>query len=324
MASIKTKYLGIDINSPVIVAAGPKTADIESIKKCEESGAGAVVLKSLFQEQIEKEVDKAYEKNQEFLAGAGGEAFGAYHADFIIDRYMKLLTEAKKSVSIPVIASICCKNLDSWIEYAKRFVSCGADAIELDYYPIASNAKIEGKSVDKALFEFATVARKHISCPVVLKIGKKYSSLANVISTLDDLKIDGTVLFNKFYAPDIDIDKLSFVPGPMLSSAKDYTDSLRWIALLSGEVKMDLIANTGIHSAESAIKMILAGAKSFEICSVVMEKGYKAITDINDGILSWMEKHGYNTIFDFAGKLAQEMHSEGYEWERTQFLRTIK
>ncbi len=323
MASIKTKYLGLDLKSPVIVAAGPKTSDLESLKKCEEAGAGAVVLKSLFQEQIEKEVSNAYEKNKEFLNGAGSESYGSYHADYIIDKYMMLLVEAKKVLSVPVIASICCKSLESWAEYAERFISCGADAIELDYYPISSNVKIDGKEVDKTLFDFAKFARKHISCPVVLKIGKKYSSLANVIATLDDLKIDAAVLFNKFYAPDIDIEKLSFVPGPILSDKNDYTDSLRWIALMSGEVKMDLCANTGIHSAETAIKMLLAGAKCVEVCSVVIEKGYDSITKINEGIATWLDKHGFETIFDIVGKLAQEMSDDGYEWERTQFLRTI-
>ncbi len=324
MASIKTKFVGLDIKSPVIVAAGPNTADIDHLLKCEEAGAGAVVLKSLFQEQIEKEVESAYEENREFLNGAGSESFGSYHADFIIDKYMKLLSEAKKKLEIPVVASICCKSLDSWAEYAQRFVSCGADAIELDYYPIASDAKVEGKIVDKALFDFAQFARKNISCPVILKIGKKYSSLANVISTLDSLKIDGVVLFNKFYAPDIDIDNLKFVPGPMLSDANDYVETLRWVALMSGEVKMDIIANTGIHDANTAIKMLLAGARSFEVCSVVIDKGYKAIEEINAGIASWMRTKGYESIFDFCGKLAQERSDEGYQWERTQFLRTIK
>lgn len=323
MSDLNTRFLGLNLKSPVIVAAGPKTADIESLVKCQEAGAGAVVLKSLFQEQLEKEVSASFAENEEFLQGAGSDSYEAYHADFIIDKYMKLLAEAKKRLDIPVIASICCKSLDSWAEYAERFISCGADAIELDYYPIASNSKIEGKDVDKTLFEFAKFARKRISCPVALKIGKKYSSLANVISTLDSLKIDGVVLFNKFYSPDIDIDNLSFVPGPMLSDGKDYSDTLRWVALMSGEVQMDICANTGIHSAETAIKMLLSGAKSVEICSAVIKNGYEAISEMNSGILSWMEKNGYNTISDFAGKLAQERNKEGYKWERTQFLKTI-
>lgn len=324
MADLSVKYLGLNLSSPIIVAAGPKTSSIEDLKKAEKAGAGAVVLKSLFQEQIENEVNASYDKNSEFLVGAGSDHYGAYHADYIINKYMKLLKEAKEQLSIPVIASICCKSLDSWAEYAKRFITCGADAIELDYYPIASNAEKDGKYVDKTLFEFAKFARKNISCPVVLKIGKQYSSIANVLSTLDSLKIDGAVLFNKFYSPDIDIEKLQFVSGPMLSGAHDYSDTLRWIALSSGEVKMDFCANTGIHDANTVIKMLLSGAKTVEVCSVVIQQGFGAIEKMNNGLRDWMDAKGYKHISDFDGILAQEKHSEGYNWERTQFLKTIE
>ena len=323
MADLSTKYIGLNLKSPVIVAAGPKTANIEGLRKCQEAGAGAVVLKSLFQELIEYEVEASLKDNEQFLQTAGGESYGAYHADYMINKHLQLLSDAKKELDIPVIASICCKDLSSWAEYAERFVACGADAIELNYYPIASDSSNDGKYVDKALFEFAKFARKNISIPVILKIGKKYSSIANVLSTLDSLKIDGAVLFNKFYSPDIDINKLEFVSGPMLSDYNDYTDTLRWIGLSSGELRMDLCANTGIHSGETAVKMLLAGAKAVEICSVVSLQGYEAISRINNEISTWMDGKGYKDISSFNGLLAQEKNSDGYKWERTQFLKTI-
>lgn len=323
MADLSTKYIGLNLKSPVILAAGPKTSDINGLIEAEKAGAGAVVLKSLFQEQIENDVEASLKDNEQFLQSAGGESYGAYHADYMINRYMNLLTEAKEKLSIPVIASICCKDLSSWKEYAERFVTCGADAIELNYYPIASDSSKDGKYVDKALFEFAKFARKNISIPVVLKIGKKYSSIANVLSTLDSLKIDGAVLFNKFYSPDIDIEKLCFTPGPTLSTANEYTDTLRWIALSSGELKMDLCANTGIHNGKTAIKMLLAGAKAVEVCSAVILEGYGAIEKINLEISEWMDKKGYGSIAAFNGLLAEERNSKGYEWSRTQFLKSI-
>ena len=303
MASLNTKYLSMDLKSPVIVSAGPLTQNIVSLKKCEEAGAGAVVLKSIFEEQIESDVSNEYDSNEEYLTHSTAEAaYKAQSRDFYIDKYMKLLVAAKKELSIPVIASICCKSRDNWAEYASRFIACGADAIELNYYPFA---------------------RKKISCPLSIKIGYKYSSLANTIRMFDREGIDAAVLFNRFFRPDIDIESMSFINGIPTSSPNDYGEALRWIGLMSGEVKMDLAGNTGIYSGETAIKMLLAGAKAVEVCSVVIKDGFSAITKINRDIESWMERKNFADIASFCGKLAEERNSEGYKWERTQFLKTI-
>lgn len=324
MASLNTKYLSLDLKSPVIVSAGPLTQNIVSLKKCEEAGAGAVVLKSIFEEQIESDVSNEYDSNEEYLTHSTAEAaYKAQSRDFYIDKYMKLLVAAKKELSIPVIASICCKSRDNWAEYASRFIACGADAIELNYYPIASDASVPGSEVDKALESFVKFARKKITCPLSIKIGYKYSSLANTIRMFDREGIDAAVLFNRFFRPDIDIESMSFINGIPTSSPNDYGEALRWIGLMSGEVKMDLAGNTGIYSGETAIKMLLAGAKAVEVCSVVIKDGFSAITKINRDIESWMERKNFADIASFCGKLAEERNSEGYKWERTQFLKTI-
>lgn len=325
MAKLTTKYLGLELKSPVIVSAGPYTQTIESLKKLEAAGAGAVVLKSIFEEQIEEDVANEYKANEDYLNWSVAEShFKEHGKDYYIDRYMRLLIEAKKNLSIPVIASVCCKTTEEWIDYAERFVNCKADAIELNYYPLASDASVDGKDVEKTLFEFAKLAKKKISCPVAIKMGNKYSSMANVISKLDAIGIDGAVLFNRFYRPDIDIENLSFVHGPELSSPVEYSEALRWIGLSSGEVKMDLCGNTGIHDGETVVKMLLAGARAVEVCTVIIREGAEAITKMNDFISSWMDKKGYDSLDQFIGKLAQERNSEGYKWERTQFLNMIK
>ena len=192
---IKTEYMGLELRSPVIIASGPLTQNIVSLKKCEEAGCGAVVLKSIFEEQIEADVQKEIEGNADYLQHSSAEDFFASSSrDYYIDRYMKLLTEAKKELHIPVIASVCAKTMDTWIEYAERFAKCGADAIELDYYPISSKAAVAGEDVDKALLRFAEKARAAIDVPLSMKIGYKYSSLANIISSLDKIGIDGVIV----------------------------------------------------------------------------------------------------------------------------------
>ncbi len=324
MASLMTEYLGLKLKSPVIVSAGPATQDMDSLKKCEEAGAGAVVLKSIFEEQIENDVLEDFNVNEEFLTHSTAESvYKERSRDFYIDKYMKLLMKAKKELSIPVIASICCKSPDNWAEYAKRFIACGADAIELNYYPIASDASVSGAIVDKNFEQFAKFARRTIKCPLSLKIGYKYSSIANNIRILDREGIDSVVLFNRFFRPDIDINTLEFKSGIVTSSPYEYGESLRWIGLMSGEVKLDLAGNTGIHSGETAIKMLLAGAKAVEICSVIIEDGFSAISKMNNEISSWMDEKKFATIDSFCGMLAEEKNIEGYKWERTQFLKTI-
>lgn len=321
---ISTEYMGLKLSSPVIVASGPLTQNILSLKKAEEAGAGAVVLKSIFEEQIESDVSREMEESAEYLTHSSAEDFYASSSrDRYIDRYMKLLAEAKKTLSIPVIASVSAKTMDSWIDYAERFVKCGADGIELNYYPISSDASVSGADVDKRFLSFAQKARDAIDAPLSIKMGYKYSSLAYLISQLDRIGIDGLVLFNRFFRPDIDIEKIEIAAGSPVSQSDEYGEALRWIGLMSGEIKADLCGNTGIHDGASAVKMLLSGAKAVEVCTAVIQHGFSAITSINRFISEWMEKHGYNDTASFIGLLSQEHIDDGWKWERTQFLKTI-
>ena len=319
---ISTEYMGLELKSPVIVSSGPLTQNIVSLKKAEDAGAGAVVLKSIFEEQIEADVSKEIESNEEYLGHSGAD-YAAFSRDRYIDRYMKLLSEAKKELSIPVIASVSAKTMDNWIEYAERFVKCGADGIELNYYPISSDAGVTGAEVDKRLLSFAERARKAIDGHLSIKMGYKYSSLANVIKEIDRIGIDGIVLFNRLFRPDIDIDTLSFTSGSPVSGESEYGEALRWIGLMSGEIKAGMCGNTGIHDGATVVKMMLSGAKAVEICTAVVQKGFGVIGEMNRFIGSWMERHGYSSASDFIGLLSQEHIEDGWKWERTQFLKTI-
>ena len=321
---IEAEYMGLRLSSPVIVSSGPLTQNIVSLKNAEKAGAGAVVLKSIFEEQIEADVSREMEDNAEYLSHSSAEEFFASSSrDWYIDRYMKLLSEAKKELSIPVIASVSAKTMDSWIEYAERFIKCGADGIELNYYPISSDAGISGAEVDRRLISFAEKARAAIDGPLSIKIGYKYSSLANAISELDRIGIDGIVLFNRFFRPDIDIEKIEISSGSPVSQSDEYGEALRWIGLMSGEIKADLCGNTGIHDGATAVKMLLSGAKAVEVCTAVIQHGFSVIGEMNSFIGDWMSRHGYSSLSQIIGLLSQEHIEDGWKWERTQFLKTI-
>ena len=324
MPDISTEYMGLKLKSPVIMASGPLTSHLDDLKRAEDAGAGAVVLKSIFEEQIEKDAGLDAAENEEYLAHSDSqEYFEAMARAHYIDRYMTLLEGAKKSLGIPVIASINCKSISTWLEYSQNFLSCGADAIELNYFPIASNADVSGDAVDKALFDFAKRARGKIEGKLALKIGSFYSSLSNVIKKIDDVGFDGLVLFNRPFRPDIDLKSLEIRGCKPLSSPDEYGMSLRWTALMSAEVKLDIAANTGIHSADTLIKMLLAGAKAAEVCSAVIKNGFSVIGEMNKGLSAFMEEKGYESTRDFIALLAEDNYERGDAWERVQFLKTI-
>ncbi len=325
MADLRTTYMGLTLKNPIIVGSGPMTASVANLVKCEEAGAGAVVLKSIFEEQIKYAAAKDSSSNMEYVQFSDYEnVFGNMSKDYYIDQYLQLLSDAKAKLSIPVIASINCTHIDTWSEYAKRFEAVGADALELNYYPIASDASIPGDKVDKKAIAFAKAARKASRIPISLKIGNEYSSPANIIKEFEKEGINALVLFNNFFRPDINIETEDVCGSQPLSTPNEYSESLRWIALMSAELKnINLVGTTGIHTGETVIKMLLAGATAVEICSVLIKNGFGTIASMLCKIEKWMEEKGYKSVSDFRGKLAQENMVNGAYWERTQYMRTL-
>lgn len=321
---LTSKYLGLSLRNPIIAASSPLTRSIDALKRCEDAGAGAVVLKSIFEEQIEAQTDRDRAASEDFLSHSdAAEYFEAVSRDYYINQYLELVRKAKSSLSIPVIASINCASLSSWTGYISSFSEAGADAIELNYYPIAADADTEGRTVDKRLVDFALAARKATDTPIAIKIGYKYSSLANIMRSLDKAGVDGIVIFNRFFRPDIDIDTMSLSKASNpLSDSGEYAESLRWTALMSAELGCDICASTGIHDAQTVIKLLLAGAAACQVCSA-------AVKDINifgkmaDGLSSWMEEKGFSSIAGFRGRLAQERIADGALWERTQYVKGL-
>ncbi|WP_319755439.1 dihydroorotate dehydrogenase-like protein [uncultured Sphaerochaeta sp.] len=324
MADLSTSYLGLKLKNPLIAGSSPLTSSLDNLKRCEDAGLSAVVLKSIFEEQIELDSESAVDESDAYLTHADAYGF-MKHASMEqqIDAYLTLLEDAKQALDIPVIASINCKQNGSWIEYAKRFVACGADAIELNHYVVAADVEVEGATLEKEYLSLVKSARKQLKLPISLKMGPAFSSLANMLRRFDELSIDGVVLFNRFYSPDIDINKLALVPAQMISSKDEYALSLRWTALMSDEVRYDICAATGIHSGSTVVKQLLAGAKAVQLCSVLLKQGLSSVAKIEKELSDWMDSHAYSSISDFNGKLAQERMTDPAKWERVQYMKSI-
>lgn len=339
MADLSTQYLGLKLKNPVIIGSSGMTGTIAGVKHAAESGAGAVVLKSIFEEQIlhemdsyltesEKESSHSFHKGyQSVLSDREYDYEEAYsyltdHAkDLTLQKYLTYVSDAKKAVDIPIIASINCATAYDWHYFARRIEEAGADALELNVYVLPSNTTKSSAENEKVYFDILEAVLKQVKIPVSLKIGYYFSGLATTAIELSKTGIGSLVLFNRPFHPDIDINSLEVNSKFLLSDPSEYSHVLRWIALLSGRVECPLVATTGIHSAETAVKQLLAGATAIEVVSAMYKHGNAAITDIITGIGSWMDEKGYKSIDDFRGKMNQQSIANPAEFERVQFMR---
>jgi dihydroorotate dehydrogenase (fumarate) len=338
MADLSVKYMGLNLKSPLIVGSCGLTNSVKNITDMSEKGAGAVVIKSIFEEQIRIEADKLLKSDSEQVK-QWNQAFDqileqtphAHHeaeqyiANFAkehtLSDYLKFISEVKKSVTIPVIASVHCVSHYDWAFFAKRIQQAGADAIELNIYSLPSDFRITGNSYENECFEIIREVKKYVTIPVSLKIGFYFSGLANTIQRLSESGIQALVLFNKPYNSDIDINKISITSVPVETGDHDYLNTLRWIAIMSGQVSCDLVASTGVCNANVAIKQILAGANAFQVVSAIYKQGTEVIPQLLDGISAWMHEHQFKTIDEFRGKLNKSDVSDVSAFERVQFMR---
>jgi len=323
MADLKTKYLGIDLKNPIIVSSSSLTASADKIVKCEEAGAGAVVLKSLFEEQIEADTAKMMDNIDEAHVSESFDYLtrtGNYH---YIDEYLTLLQEAKAKVSIPVIASMNCVSSGSWIDYAQRLEKLGADGLELNVFILPADVRKSGEDIEKVYVDVCREVKKKIKIPFSLKIGPHFSGLAHMVRTLSDEGASGFVLFNRFYQPDVDIENMKIVPARELSAPQEMALSLRWIALLSGAIEADFSAATGIHDGKSIVKQLLVGASTVQLCSVLYQNGIDYIQTMLKVVTEWMERHNYASIEDYRGMLCQAELENPAEFERAQYVKAL-
>jgi len=319
MADLSSKYLGLNLRSPLVVSSSGLTSSVDRIKEMEQSGAGAVVLKSLFEEQIK------YEALQHLVLSDYPEALDYmrnYTRHNSVEEYLSLIGEAKKQTTFPVIASINCISLSEWIDFSGEIEEAGADALELNVYFLPGSKDKPGEDYEKIYLELAEKIKETIRIPVVFKLGRQFTNLYYLINQLYFRHVNGVVLFNRFYEPDIDIEEMKLTAAGVFSKPSDIRQTLRWIGLLSGSFdKLDLAASTGVHDTEAVIKLLLAGASVVQVCSVLYKKGISFLETLNKGVLSWMHRHHFETIEDFRGKLSYHNLPDPFTYERYQFMK---
>lgn len=323
MALLSTKYLGLDLKSPVIAGSCGMTNSVEHLIQLEKAGAGAVVLKSIFEEQFINEAGKNItDQNLDFMYSEAIDYISNYTEIHQFEQYTTLIREAKKAISIPVIASINCASAGEWIKYAQKIQDAGADAIELNISIIPTNEKITSEQYENQYFKIIEQIKKQVTIPIAVKISLYFSSFARMIEKLSWAGVNGIVMFNRFYSPDIDIDNLKVTSSNVFSRADEYTLPLRWTAIMRDViVKSDICASTGIHDGETGIKMILAGANAFQVASALYKPGFEVITEMNNTIENWMKKHNYNSLDQFRGKMSYQNIENPSAYQRIQFMK---
>lgn len=325
MTDLSTDYMGLRLKNPLILGSSSLSGTIDGIKKAEDAGFGAVVLKSIFEEQIVNDAYSDMKDAQEYVGTSDAYSFLENASkSYYFDKYISFVQQAKKSVDIPVIASVNCTSDDSWLSYAKTIAGCGVDALELNYYLVASDVNVPGYEIEKKYIFVARKTRNAVDIPVSMKIGWNFTSICNMVKNFSDIGIDGVVLFNHFFRPDIDIDKVEICSDKGIQPKGDYGDTLRWTAMLSAEIKADICSSTGIRDQDTMIKMILAGAKAVQINSAVYINGYDVAHSFLQGLQQWMDKHEIESVRSFRGRLAQERIEDSQKWERSQYIRLSK
>lgn len=323
MADLQTKYLGLDLKNPIVVSSSNLTASVEKVVECEKAGAGAVVLKSLFEEQIRADTDQMMEGVDSLQYAEAFDYLTKTGEHHYIDEYLTLLEQAKSKVSIPVIASLNCVSSGSWIDYAERLEKLGADALELNVFVLPAGIRTPGKEIEQVYIDVCRRVRKKISIPFALKIGSHFSGLANMVKNLKDEGTAGFVLFNRFYQPDVDIEEMSIVPAKILSAPEEMGLSLRWIALLAGEIEADFSAATGIHDGKSIVKQLLVGAQTVQLCSVLYQNGIDYLGTMLNVVTEWMDRHNFSSIDQFRGRLSREQSENPEIFERAQYVKAL-
>jgi dihydroorotate dehydrogenase (fumarate) len=322
MVNITTTYMGLQLSSPIIIGSSGLTSSLDNIKEFAARGAGAVVLKSLFEEQIAHEIahTSAHEHTSNYYPEAH-DYISNYSHNHRVDEYLDLIRKAKQAVSIPIIASINCITAEEWVKFARKIEEAGADALELNVFIMPSDPSFGAEHNEKIYFSILDEVKKLISIPVALKISYYFSGLAKMALKLSWAGAKGLVLFNRFYSPDININTMKVVATNVFSTPEEISTSLRWVAMLSDRVYCDVCASTGVHDSEGLIKQLLAGAKAVQIASTLYKNGFDRVDEMKLGLIAWMEQHGYEKTTDFIGKMSFKKAENPGAYERVQFMK---
>lgn len=323
MSNLETTYLGLKLKNPLVAASSGLTSSVEKIKELEAAGIGAIVLKSIFEEQINNEVTSMLEKEQQNMDYPEAEDYiKNYLRDNTITKHVELLTEAKKAVDIPIIASINCVSSEEWTTFAKDFEEAGADAIELNIFYVPTDRNEKPGVVEQLYLDVLKKVKSEVSIPVSVKFGLNHSNIIGMADKMQANGAAGVVMFNRFYEPDINLETLELTSSEVFSSPSDIRRSLRWVGLVSSNVaKLDIAASTGIHDGNAALKQILAGAQVAQLCSTLYLNGAEVVTEMLQEFSTFMNKWNFKKIEDFRGRLSYKNIPDPMVYERSQFMK---
>lgn len=327
MIDLSAKYGSLKLKSPIVAGSSGLTDNIDSLLAFEDAGAGAVVLKSLFEEEIIREMNTDIKSmnSSSFIYPETLEFYDYFdNQDDISLNYLNLISEAKSRLTIPVIASVNCVDSAYWTYFPKQIVQAGADALELNIFILPADTSRTAEEVERTYFDIITEIKKQVQIPIFIKLSYYSNQLSRFLQELSKTGIDGLVLFNRFFNPDIDIKTLDITNGAVLSSPTDYFQTLRWIAIMSGRCDCDLIASTGIHDSESLIKQLLAGASAVQMTSAFYKNGIPYLKEVQNGLTDWMEGKNYSSIAEFQGILSQKTVTNPAAYSRIQFMKYYK
>lgn len=326
MTDLTTRYLGMTLKNPIVASASPLTRKLDTARKLDEAGVGAIVMYSLFEEQIIQESleldhyltrgTESFAEAQTYLPDTGFYTMGP-------GKYLDHLTAVKKSVSVPVIGSLNGVSSGGWTRYARYMQDAGADAIELNLYYLATDPNLTGQELEDAQVELVADVKSSVSIPVSVKLSPFITSLPNFAKRLVEAGADGLVLFNRFYQPDFDLENLEVQHTLVLSTSDELRLPLRWVSILYGRINADLALTTGVHTAADVLKAMMAGAQVVMIASEILKNGYGRIPDLLANITAWMEEHEYQSIQQMQGSMSQKSVREPAAFERANYMRVL-
>jgi dihydroorotate dehydrogenase (fumarate) len=323
---LTTNYLGLKLRTPLVPAASPLSEEIGTIKQLEDSGASAVVLYSLFEEQLRQDsAELAYRLEQGTYSSPEALTYFPQPDEFRLgpEEYLKHIANAKAAVKIPIIASLNGSSVGGWIEYAKAIQQAGADALELNVYNIPTDMDMSSAKVEQIYLDIVKAVKAAVSIPVAVKLSAFFTNFANMARRMDQTGVNGLVLFNRFYQPDIDLETLDVKPHILLSTPMAMRVPLRWVALLYGKLNASLAGTSGIHRASDVLKMLMAGADVTMLCSALLRHGPRQIGVIERDMVAWMEEHEYVSVTQLKGSLSQKNCADPSAFERAQYMKAI-
>jgi len=327
MIDLTTRYLGLTLRTPLVPSASPLSQEIASIRRLEDAGASAVVLYSLFEEQLRQE---SLELNHHLETGTESFAesltFFPQPSEFRLgpEGYLEHIRKAKEAVDIPIIASLNGATVGGWTKFAQEIEQAGADALECNVYYIPTDPELKAAEIEQTYVDIVWAVKSAISIPVAIKISPFFTNVANIAKRLDDAGADGLVLFNRFYQPDIDLEELEIRPNVLLSTPQALRLPLTWIGILYGKLKASLAATGGIHDPQDAIKMLMVGANVTMLCSSLLRNGINQLRLMERGIVDWMEQHEYESVKQMQGSMSQLRCPDPSAFERAQYMRAVK